>query len=51
MKSFKRFIDEDSGELDLPYISSAQRCSKFDINPGDFQSIKYKKEIVFLFYI
>jgi hypothetical protein len=49
MKSFKRFIDEDSGELDLPYISSAQRCSKFDINQRDFQSIKYKKEIQFLF--
>lgn len=36
--------------LDTEYLAKAQRITAFNIKPADFQSLKYKKELQYLFW-
>lgn len=49
MKTFLQFISENNTDLNMDYISSILNVKSINIPPNDFTSVKYKKEIQFLF--
>jgi len=53
MKKFKGYLKEmaaiDASDLDSKFLQRAQKVTSFNLKPVDFQSLKYKGEIQFLF--
>lgn len=55
MKRFREFIKEEAeseiamADLNMVFINNALKVSAFNISPNEFTSLKYKKEIQYLF--
>ena len=49
LELYKLFEAVEISDLDSEFLKKAMKLTNFNLSPTDFQSLKYKKEIQFLF--